>query len=443
MSLRLDAIVRQTKAPLNAPAFDGGQKIIRIPKNLIRVGLAAIAIGFASSILPYIFIVVSLLKILNTGSYLVLFQNNTELRPTGGFIGSIAEFTFNKSRLVSYRFVGNIYDKDNEFLKNNTIPAPQPFARFWPKSYMALANANWSPDFAASAQTAAWFYEHEYDRKVDGVVAVNATLVPEILKITGPINLPRQSITVDSANFLTVIQDYVEQGYYQDIKNQNVNLSKQVLGDLFDKIKNQLNLLKALELAPVLRRGLASHEIQLYLSDASKQAIAASRDWAGLVKPWGGQYLYINNANLGGGKSSQAVSQQVSYETTASDGLVSIKRTHAGRNDYPVGENFNYTRLLLPRQTAIVSVKIDGKNVENIAVSQDLGKTVVGFWFDTPKGATKQAAIAIKLPQGIKNKLLIQRQPGVFMETYQITTNGAKIFSGPLLQDKIVGIIKR
>ena len=53
------------------------------------------------------------------GKYLILFQNNTELRPSGGFIGSFAEADFKKGAIQNYSFETNIYKRDKTYSQQN------------------------------------------------------------------------------------------------------------------------------------------------------------------------------------------------------------------------------------------------------------------------------------------------------------------------------------
>lgn len=87
-------------------------------------------------------------------TYLVLLQNNMELRPTGGFIGSFALLTFNKGQLLDFE-VRDVYSTDGQ-LKGHVEP-PTELKEHLGEAGWYLRDSNWDPDFPTSAARAAWF----------------------------------------------------------------------------------------------------------------------------------------------------------------------------------------------------------------------------------------------------------------------------------------------
>lgn len=431
----LDAIAKREE--IRSPS----DKLKKVPKKVLFWLMALVFSGAVIFAANEINTLLALAKLLGSGKYLVLFQNNTELRPTGGFIGSIGELTTKNGRLIGFDIEGNIYDKDDAFSAANFIPPPEPYKKFWPDRGMVLSTSNWSPDFPESAKSAQWFYEKEYGKTVDGVIAVNATVVPYILKIIGSINIDAPKMTLAAENFLGTIQQYVEQDYYKKIANQNENKPKAILKDVFGAVVEKIKFPQAVKLALIADELLARHEIQLYFNNVGKQKIVSANNWAVFLDQPGKDYLYVNNANLGGGKGSLAVAQRIRYETKQkSDGrqeaTVTIQRTNSGRQDFPVGENFNYTRVILPIEARLEYVNLEGKPVENLVVSEDYGRRVVGFWFSTPVNQIREAVVVYSLPKAVGRKLFVQTQPGAINQSLKLFVNGAKMFNGELRQSK-------
>src|SRR5258706_15817855 len=67
--------------------------------------------------LPLIKIAPDLLGMKNKKTYLLLFQNNAELRPGGGFIGSYGLAVINKGKLQQLT-IHNTYDADGQLKKH-------------------------------------------------------------------------------------------------------------------------------------------------------------------------------------------------------------------------------------------------------------------------------------------------------------------------------------
>ena len=131
--------------------------------------------------------------------YLVLTQNPAELRPTGGYIGSFGIVSFDKGRITERKF-------QDVFLLD--LPWSYPFIKgpqelhdylLGNKQPWQLADANWSPDFPASAQDAIRLYTNESgDTKIDGVLAITTYTIDELLKVTGPVTVPQYGLTIAS-----------------------------------------------------------------------------------------------------------------------------------------------------------------------------------------------------------------------------------------------------
>ena len=105
-----------------------------------------------------------------TQSYLVLFQNSMELRPTGGFVGSVGKLTM-VDGLVADFTIFDVYELDGQ-LRGHVDP-PDPIRTLLSQEHWYLRDSNWDPDFFESGQRAAWFYEKETGQSVDGVISVH------------------------------------------------------------------------------------------------------------------------------------------------------------------------------------------------------------------------------------------------------------------------------
>lgn len=143
--------------------------------------------------------------------YLILFQNNMELRPTGGFIGSFALITFEKGRMNQI-VVNDVYSADGQ-LKGHVDP-PEPIRRYLGEANWYLRDSNWDPNFKSSAIKAEWFLDKELNQKVDGVISIDLYLIQELLKITGPIYLSDFNKTIDSSNLYLTTQSEVEDNFF-------------------------------------------------------------------------------------------------------------------------------------------------------------------------------------------------------------------------------------
>lgn len=433
---------RETK--LKTPKSKDKNKNSRVLKSFLAI-LVICAGVFATAIADDVIALTSLAKLLGSGRFLVLFQNNAELRPTGGFLGSFALINTKGGKIDHYHVEGNIYKADNEFIKTHKIPAPEPFNKIWSGSLLAFNGSNWSPDFSTSAEQVLWFYEQEYgDSTVDGVIAINSTAVAKLMRLAGTIDLPDYGVTFTPENFLATLQKYVEKDYYQNIENQNQNEPKGILNDLGAQFVSRIAKTNPLSLANYTIEFIKNRELQFYFKDHAKQALVAQMNWSLEIPDWNGNYFYINNANLGGGKGSLNVAQSIRYEIKpnkdgTSEVLVSVLRNNLGREDYPVSDNINYTRVYVPAGSSLNYAFIESHDItEQVETEIELQKTVFGFWLDTPVGQKKKVVLSYTVPALKESRLWIEHQPGTREDLVEIIGNSQQIFSGELLTKKII-----
>ena len=299
------------------------------------------------------------LKSENTHHVLVLFGNPSEMRPGGGFVGSFADFSILGGNLSGIS-IHDINDSDKE-LETKTIP-PKPVQVI--AANFRAADANFFFDFPSSASKVLKFVEgsnlyKQASTTFDGVVAISPKIISDLLKLTGPIEIKEEKVTIDSENFLTEIQKQV-----QTNRAQGASYPKRILQKitplLFEKLSG-LSDVQTRELLSIAPEWISKKEIVFFFKDPEFQNFLGSYNATGHVFefPQGfyGDYLAVVNANLGGGKTDIFVDQniflqsQINDDGTVSDNL-SITRKHNGDKAkdwwYKVA-NQNYLQVFTPQ----------------------------------------------------------------------------------------------
>jgi hypothetical protein len=169
------------------------------------------------------------------------------------------------------------------------------------------------------------------------------------------------------------------------------------------------------------------------------------------LKPFEGDYLHINNANLGGQKSNLFTTQTVEEEYTVDkEGTITKTVTLEYENSFPPSdcnlergglclnaELRNWLRIYVPKGSKIVESK--GSEVK-MTTYDELGKTVFdGFLTVRPLGKKTFSityTLPFKLEDGSDLPVLIQKQPGTDGTPYSITVNGKKKEDFSLFADK-------
>lgn len=360
--------------------------------------------------------------------YLLLFQNNMELRPTGGFIGSFGLVTFDKGRM-SEIVVNDVYMADGQ-LKGHVDP-PEPIRKYLGEGGWFLRDSNWDPNFPVSAVKAEWFLEKEIGETVDGVITIDLNFVKRLLAITGPINLPDFNLNVDQNNLYSLIQSEVESEFFPgSIKKATIltSLSKSLIVEV-----ENLEGSKYFSFFHELYESLERRHIQVYLHDSNAQEAVQSLGYSGEtdlttdcgLRCFRDTYGLID-ANLGVNKSNLFIKRfhelnlSISKEFIGHELLVNYENT-ANPAIGNMGVYKNYARVLLPVNAKIGGVRVYDSLGGYTELEYDLidtdGRREVGFLVEVLPSTQKKLQVVwniedTKLEQGGQYGLKVIKQAG-------------------------------
>ncbi|HLC95599.1 MAG TPA: DUF4012 domain-containing protein [Patescibacteria group bacterium] len=291
--------------------------------------------------------------------YLFLFQNNHELRATGGFIGSYALLDINDG-VVRRFFVDGIFNPDGQ-LKEKIVP-PKPIQKI--SASWSLHDSNWFPDFPTSAEKAIFFYEKTGGPTVDGVITLTPTVMQKLLTVVGPITLPQYGLVVDAHNFIPVIQEQVETKY-----DKEENQPKKILADLslvlMEKVFASQDRATLYRIAEALVEGLNEKHMLLYARHPETMALIDAAGWSGKVLPATKDYLSVIHTNINGYKTDGVIDETIHHQADIdADGsivdTVTITRTHRGGQtayEWWNKVNADYMRVYVPKGSELLSAK--------------------------------------------------------------------------------------
>src|SRR3989344_2095856 len=328
--------------------------------------------------------------------YLLLFQNNSELRPTGGFPGSYALIGFDRGILRELK-VDDIYNIDGQSSKN--IIPPRELQHITPT--WGMRDVAWWADFPTSAKKVMQFYtEINSGASVDGVITLTPDIVAQMLTVTGPIELPEYKLTITADNC-------IEQ--------------KKVLA---------------------------------YFKDPNLEAVVIKNNLGGEVKTTDSDYLQVVHTNVKGSKTDAVIDNTYSLEVALGEGnswdhTLQITRTHNG-DQYKYGfynrPNYDFVRVLVPAGTVLTSIEgnnklayaplidysigefsrdkelvkyeSESKLLDNgVRVFSENGKTVFGFWLQLAPGKSQTITLHYQIPTRLTKTdqfvLMWQKQSGM------------------------------
>jgi ABC-type multidrug transport system fused ATPase/permease subunit len=290
--------------------------------------------------------------------YLFVFQNNTELRASGGFIGSYALIDFREGKIRNMEVPsGGGYDTEAGLRELVASPEPlhlvDPLWHFW--------DANWWPDWQKSAKKLMWFYERSDGPTVDGVISLTPTVIEGLLEAIGPIDMSEDyGVIIDSENFWITTQAIAEEKLTKEqIDNGEKHEPKKIIGDmlnkLFEELPKRLNRESLVKIMASIENDLSGKHILFYFNDPELQKKAEDYGWAGRIKETKYDYLSIINTNIAGGKSDRKMEEEIKLDVNIeNDGTVintlKIKRKHTGikREPFSGVRNVNWMRIYVP-----------------------------------------------------------------------------------------------
>ncbi len=379
-------------------------------------------------------------------TYLILFQNNMELRPTGGFIGSFALVTFDKGKLIDFQ-VSDVYSADGQ-LKGHVEP-PEEIKEHLGEAGWYLRDSNFHPDFPISARRAAWFLEKETGRKVNGVIGIDLFLAQRILKAAGPVDLVDYQEEIDADNLFERAEYHAEVNFFPG-STQKKDFLGAVADALFEKV-HQTGENQWLALSQAIFQSLKSKDLLVYLDNQEAARILSDLGWDGGLRKVVCQieegecladYLMIVESNFGINKANYFVKRNLTHQVDFGiggevRGTLRIEYHNQSQSEiFPAGGYKNYLRILTPIGTKLERVMIDNQELteDEIKVTEEENKTIIGFLVQVPIQSKKKVEISYQLAERLSTNtgghylLYLQKQPGIEDLTYNfIFTPSAKM----------------
>ena len=387
--------------------------------------------------------------------YLVFFKNDKELRPDGGFITAYAIFRMENGKPIVEK-ADDIYKLDDSRTKK--VAAPPEILKYHKNVFFFnLRDSNLSPDFSESLKKFESLYQ-DVPGKIDydGVLTVDTHVLVEAMKILGTFVVYDREFNADNDSRCDCPKVVYQ---LEDYSTKPVAYVRSDRKDIIGVLLLQV-MQKALGISPSQYWGrlfqmgikeLNEKHILINLKDTKAQESIEKLEWAGRIKPFTGDYLHINDANMAGAKSDLFVKRSAKIEyTTGQNGQITKTITIDYKNPTAAsncnleagqlclnGLLRNWVRLYVPKGSKLVNFK--GSELDPV-VKEDLDKTVFeGFLTVKPQGAS-QLVIQYTLPDGLKKgnilPFLIQKQPGTDNNEYQILVNGKAVDKFMLTTDR-------
>ena len=440
-------------------------------------------------------------------SYLVLIQNEDEIRATGGFITAMAVVTVEQGEIIAMQ-VDDSYAAD-DLTKYYPSP-PWQIGDYLVGGVWLFRDANWSPDFPTTAAWAEYLYAIGRLHSVDGVIAIDQETLRLLLAAVGPLTMPDASEPISAENFIEYMRASRGKSEGED---DWFTTRKDFMGPLgfviLEKLQNDPSVpMRAV--AEALLQALNERHILLQFDNDMMREVLASRGWDGAVtRPDRGDFLLVVDSNLGFNKVNAAAQTSLTYNVDLSNPrspraeLVTLHRNNAQEGEpcrhaaYDPGNYaglinrcyWNYLRVYTLAETGLddatphevpaewmlsgeaVPPRVDVLDNEGLLHENPPGLQAYGTLLVVPIGEELQTRFEIALPAGVlqfeedgeivRYTLHVQRQSGtlanelslavqlppgaelIASEPVGIYQNGVWLVDTDLRQDVFVDLLYR
>jgi len=318
---------------------------------------------------------------------LILFQNNHELRATGGFITSVMDIHAGRVRFRK------VFD---ELDHHKSVPGPVPLMKMLTDGRLkswTLRDANFSPDFVQSSQKIIDFYQMVFPHhQVCGVVFLNFSVIEEVLSILGPVSISQKHLEAHELfHYLSAQVSDIDRHDHKSLTNR-----KNILRILAKKtlLKGLIRFWKAPQLIRCISRKLRERELQVYDERSKSTFFPQSLEE---------DFLSVIDSNFLGLKSNRYIRRNIFHDTQIDlkgerTNTVRILWEHFGAEDRPLSGTYRaYVRIYIPKRSSKINF-FSSPDVGTYKKSTEKTCRVLGFELVLPPQSKTMINIQFLVP---------------------------------------------
>ena len=375
----------------------------------------------------------------DTKRYMIIMQNDKEIRPTGGFMTNYATFKIANGLLDSDFTSKDMYSVDLTLDAIDSYydfpDAPTPYTQLLKVERWYARDMNYSPDFVTSMDQFMNFYNMagriSYEIKpIDGIFAIDTYVIQELLDITGPVTV--NGVTYTKDNVVLELENIASLALSEQAGR------KRVLGDLMQRMLINVFESDSSIWPKLIEKGIdlaVRKHVSIYVFDPEAEVLVDKYGVGGRIKETvPGDYSMVVSTNLGGDKTNWFTNKVVTHSLDKSGDkwvdTVNIKYTYKE----PGAEYGNFVkrfrdwvRVYAPVGSQLISV--EGSENESLNLSdQERNKVWFSAYVELGPGETKEITIKYSIPAPLVDEkaynLTIQKQGGIDSENHIVKFNG-------------------
>lgn len=352
--------------------------------------------------------------------YLILLQNESEIRSTGGWITSYGIVGIEGGQIREL-FVDDIYNADGTLrVQGKKYNPPASMASVLEIKDWTFSLVNWSPNLQEVLTASQQFVDDlEKGNDIDGIITIDITFFQKLLGKWGGIEVPGEDELITADN----IQEKVYQMHREFTPGSTqkttflANLANEIVKKFLSMDINQI-----IEMGDILTSSLNEKHLQVAMRNSQAQNFFNSRDWGGTLSQKYNDAPIVIDWNWGGNKANQYLNKNHSLAVTVKDQdhidfayTLTVENTSTS-NTYPQGDYTNYQRVYIPSEAEIL--RIVGMKENKYDTYKESGYKVIGGWFNIPvKGiSTLEISYRLEREKVGSNFPILQQESALFLD---------------------------
>lgn len=392
-------------------------------------------------------------------NYLLMVQNEDELRSTGGFFSAVGLLVVENGKIVNLSF------ESTELVDDLSRPypsAPWQLDEYMMADMLLLRDANWFTDFPTTVEWVRFLYAYTRTQSIQGVIAIDQNVLVEILRHIGALRVEGETEEISSDNILQYMRTAKEQTPPEGISRLDWD-RKKFISRLASPLLKKLMACDSETYQALINKFiqlLDEKHVLLFVDDPEMKDLLIRRGWDGSVlSKQNSDFLMVVDNNVGFNKTYAVMNVSQDYSIDLSNlerpvatttikhtnnavgSIECIQRRSALPNeskdelDYRINDCYwSYLRIYTPADTKMISStphQIPAPlplREQEIPARTDIlnegipGIQVFGTLFVVPTSQSLETSFTYQLPSSVVTynadkatwtyTLNIQKQPG-------------------------------
>ena len=228
--------------------------------------------------------------------YLLVAQQNAEVRSTGGFWGSAGLVYMRNGKLELGEFYSGAHFSD--YMSGNVVLSETDEERvlFGERICFVPADTNFIPDFPTAANRYREMWQRYGQPEVQGIVALDPVFLQQVLSLTGGITTQNGTV-VDGTNAARILEHDV---YYDLPVKEQDDFFSEVAKAAFTKLTTSPQAIDGVDALVAIGRAFDNRRLQVWMVDEGEEGIVRALGCAGetsddVANPTVG--VYFNNTS--------------------------------------------------------------------------------------------------------------------------------------------------